>query len=293
VNLAMTVLGIVAPVFLLAGVGFAWVRLGFDYPLQFVTRLAMTLALPCLIFTALMRAEADLAALAEVTLAAVLAHVGIAALLLPLLAALRLDLRSYLAPLTFGNTGNLGLPLALFAFGQKGLEIAVVILAVSIILMFTVGIRMVAGHGAWHRMLREPMIWATCLGGLFLWQGWQTPPVITNTLDLAGQMAIPLMLITLGVAMARLSAARLGHAMALSVVKLILCAGIAWGIGRALDLPPVAFGVLVVQMATPVAVTSYLLAAKYGADDEAAAGLVLTSTLLAAPGLALLLALLL
>ena len=45
-NLAVTVLEITAPVFLLAGVGFAWVKLGFEYRIQFVTRLAMTLAVP-------------------------------------------------------------------------------------------------------------------------------------------------------------------------------------------------------------------------------------------------------
>ena len=62
-NLALTVANITAPVFLLAAVGFAWVRLGFEYRLQFVTRLAMTLAVPCLIFTALMQTRMDPAAL--------------------------------------------------------------------------------------------------------------------------------------------------------------------------------------------------------------------------------------
>ena len=84
-NLVVTVIGVVAPVFLLAGIGFGWMRLGFDYPLQFVSRLAMNLAVPALVFTALMQAEADLAALGRVALAAVLTgqlpaearHVGV------------------------------------------------------------------------------------------------------------------------------------------------------------------------------------------------------------------------
>ena len=73
-NLALTVLEIVAPVFLLAGVGFAWVRLGFEYRIQFVTRLAMTLAVPCLIFTALMKTELDKAAIGWFVLAALAGH---------------------------------------------------------------------------------------------------------------------------------------------------------------------------------------------------------------------------
>ena len=106
-------------------------------------------------------------------------------------------------------------------------------------------------------------------------------------------MAIPLMLITLGVAVARLSPGGVGRAALLSVFKLALCASVAWGIGRYFALDHVAFGVLVLQLATPVAVTSYLLAEKYGADAEAVAGLVVVSTLMAVGALPLLLALLL
>lgn len=292
-NLVGTVASIVTPVFLLAAIGFAWVRLGFDYPLQFVTRLAMTLALPCLLFVALMRAQAEPGALAQVALAAIAAQVSIIVVASILLKLGRYEPRTYLSPLVFGNTGNLGLPLALFAFGQEGLEIAVVVFAISIFFMFSLGIRFVAGRGAIRRILREPLIWATLLGGVFLWQGWETPPVLTRTLDLIGQMAIPLMLITLGVAVARLSASNLTGALGLSVIKLVTCAAIAWGIGRAFGLTDTAFGVLVLQMATPVAVTAYLLAARYEADAETVAGLVVASTLLAVPGLSLLLALLL
>ncbi|MFT7108278.1 MAG: putative permease, partial [Yoonia sp.] len=58
-NLALTVLNITAPVFLLAAVGFAWVKMGFEYRVEFVTRLAMTLSVPCLIFAALMQTDVD------------------------------------------------------------------------------------------------------------------------------------------------------------------------------------------------------------------------------------------
>ena len=62
-DLIVTVLEIVAPVFLLAAVGFTWVKLGFEYRIQFVTQLAMTLSVPCLIFVSLMQAKMDPAAL--------------------------------------------------------------------------------------------------------------------------------------------------------------------------------------------------------------------------------------
>lgn len=292
-NLALTVLEIVAPVFLLAGVGFAWVRLGLEYRLQFVTRLAMTLAVPCLIFTSLMQTEISTAALSALTLAALTAYGGITLAVVALVWLLRLDMRTFVTPLTFGNTGNLGLPLALFAFGETGLGYAIVLFAIMAVWNFTYGVWMVAGGGSLLVILREPMVGATLLGALFLWQGWETPEFLTNTLDLIGQMAIPLMLMTLGVAVARLSPGGLGRAVVLSLLKLSVCAGIGWSVGLWFGLDRTAFGTLVLQCAMPVAVTSYLLAEKLGADAQSVAGLVVVSTLLSVGALPLLLAVLL
>ncbi len=288
-NLVVTVIEIVAPVFLLAGVGYVWVKMGFEYRIQFVTRLAMTLAVPCLIFTALMKSEADLASLGGLAAASALAYLALGVIFWAVLAAIGLNQRTYLAPLIFGNTGNLGLPVALFAFGQPGLELAVVILSVSAVLSFTVGIWLVAGRGSTGKILREPMIWATALGALFLWQDWETPRILTRTMDLAGQMAIPMMLITLGVAVARLNSSRVLLATALSFGRVGTCVAVAWGIGLWFELDQTAFGVLVLQTAMPVAVTAYLLAEKYKADAEAVAGLVMISTLIAVPLLPLIL----
>ncbi len=292
-NLVPTVLAIVAPVFLLAAVGFAWVKAGFEYRVEFVTRLAMTLSVPCLIFVAMMKTTVDPAALTSISLAAAVAYLALTAIFWGIVIVARLDRSTYLAPLIFGNTGNLGLPLALFAFGEQGLGLAVVVFAVMAIFSFTFGIWMVAGAGSFARVLREPMVGATLLGALFLWQGWRTPVWLTNTLELAGQMAIPLMLITLGVAVARLRPRGFAFALVLSLVKAALCTVLAWGIGRWFGLGDPAFAVLVLQVATPVAVTSYLIAEKYQADAEAVAGLVVMSTLISVITLPLTLAVLL
>lgn len=280
VNLVLTVLEIVAPVFLLAAVGFAWVKMGFEYRVAFVTRLAMTLSVPCLIFTALMKTEIEPQALTTLSLAALAAYGVVTVACFALVAATGLERRTFLAPLIFGNTGNMGLPLALFAFGDAGLGYAVVVFAVMAILSFTFGVWLVSGGGSILKVVKEPLVGATLLGGVFLWQGWQTPRFLTNALELIGQMAIPIMLITLGVAVARLHPSRLNVSFWLALVKVIICVAAAWVVGRWFQLPPVPFAVLVLQVSTPVAVTSYLLAEKYGADADAVAGLVVVSTLL-------------
>lgn len=289
-DLILTVLNIVAPVAILGLVGFLWVKLGHEYRLEFVTRLTMTMSVPALIFTALMKTKIEPAALRDLTLAAILGYGLLTIAFFAITLALRLDRRTYLPPLIFGNTGNVGLPLALFAFGQTGLEYAVVVFAVMAVWSFTFGLWLVAGGGNPLRALKEPIVGATLLGALFLWQGWQTPDWLTRSLDLLGQIAIPVMLITLGVAVARLSAGHLGWALVLSLLRVAVCVGLSAGAGLALGLEPVALGVLVVQLSTPVAVTSYMMAAKYGADADAVAGMVIASTLLSVAALPITLA---
>lgn len=279
-TIILTVLATIAPVFLLALVGFVWVKAGFEYRVEFVTRLSMTLSVPCLIFVALMNSQVSAAALTALSLASLVAYAALTVVFWLMLRVTGLRMSTYLAPLIFGNTGNLGLPLALFAFGNEGLGYAVVVFAVMAILSFTVGIRMVAGQGSLLRLVQEPMVAGTVLGALFLWQGWHTPAWLTNTLQLAGQLAIPLMLITLGVAVARLHPSDFVRPLILSILKAVLCTAIGWGVGWAFGLSPIALAVLVLQVATPVAVTSYLLAEKYNADAEKVASLVVVSTLL-------------
>lgn len=292
-DLALKVIEVTAPVFLLAAIGYAWVRLGFEYRVQFVTRLSMTLAVPALIFVALVETEIPAQSLSTISIAAAIGYTCAAAGAWGFLRLARLDLRTYLAPIMMGNTGNIGLPLAFFAYGDEGLGYAVVVFAVSAIFAFTFGVWTVARTNSPLTMFKEPMVAATLLGALFLWQGWQTPVVVTNTLSLLGQMAIPLMLITLGVAVARLSPQNIGRSLMIALVKITLCVSIGWTLGAWFGLTEVAFGILVLQLAAPAAVTSYLIAEKYDADAQSVAGLVVVSTLLSVISLPILLSLVL
>jgi len=276
----LTVLEIVAPVFILAGIGFTWVKIGLEYRVEFVTRFAMMMAVPCLIFTALMKTEIEPVALSELMLAGIATYAAVCVLAFIFTRVFQLDIRTYLMPLISGNTGNLGLPLCLFAFGQAGFGYAVVVFAITNILAFTLGVWVVAGGGSYKRLFQEPLVAGTFLGLLFMWQGWETPRFLTNALELIGQMAIPMMLITLGVAVAQLRSGQMSRAIWISLSKVAIGAGSAAMVGLAFGLPHEALAVLVLQLSMPVAVTSYLLAEKYGADADAVAGLVVVSTLM-------------
>ena len=249
----------------------------------------MTLAVPALIFVALMETEIPAQSLTLISLAAIVGYTVATLAAWILVKITGLDLRTYLAPIVMGNTGNIGLPVAFFAYGAEGLGYAVVVFAISAIYTFTFGVWIVSRASSPFSMLKEPIVAATLLGAVFLWQGWETPVVVTNTLSLIGQMAIPLMLITLGVAVARLTPQNLGRSIWVALIKTLLCASIAWAVGLWFGLPHVAFGILVLQLAAPAAVTSYLIAEKYKADAQAVAGLVVVSTLFAVVTLPILL----
>ena len=289
-RLMLEVAQVVAPVFLWPAIGWGWVRRGWAYDVEFVTRLAMTLSIPCLIFMALVRSDVDPRLLRDTVLATVAAYTLVGGIVWALVRTLGLDMATYWAPMSFGNTGNLGLPIALFAFGQAGFDIAVVIFAVMAIMSFTFGVWVVAGGGNPLTAVREPLVWGTVAGSAFLLLGWTVPSWAGNSLDLVGQMAIPLMLITLGVAIARLQPRALGRAFWLCLAKLAICTAVPAAVGLAFGLPRLALGVLVLQVATPVAVTAYMLAAKYRARPDEVAGLVVVSTLLSIPAIPIILA---
>jgi hypothetical protein len=130
----LQILQITAPVFLLTLAGYVWARLKMRFDLEFITRLAITFSMPCLIFAVLVKVEIDPVAFRDIALASVVSYAALGLVLWLGLRAAGLSMRTYLAPGVFANTGNIGLPVALFAYGQEGLAFAIVIFAIMVIL---------------------------------------------------------------------------------------------------------------------------------------------------------------
>ena len=209
--LVLEVAQVVAPVFLLAAIGFGWVRSGRHYDVEFVTRLAMTLSIPCLIFMALVRSDVDPRLLRDTVLAALVAYLVVGAIAWALVRGLDLDMRDLLGAdhlrqhrqpraadralrlraggvrLRGGDLRGDGDPLLhLRGLGGGGRR------------QPGDGGARAAGLGDGPRLgLPRPRL-GRCRTGS------------APRLDLVGQMAIPLMLITLGVAIARLQPRALG-----------------------------------------------------------------------------------
>lgn len=280
---------VVVPVFVGAGLGYLWSRLGRPFDTTMVSEVVTEIGTPCLVFAALTKLQISPGAVGTMALAALLSYalaglIGIAAVL-----AARERLHSFLPALTFGNAGNMGLPLCLFAFGDTGLALAVAYFAVATALQFTVGVWIAAGTASFARLLRTPVLYAVALALCFMLTATKPPAWLANTAQLFSGLTIPLMLMALGVSLGRLKVAALGRAVGFSAVR--LAGGFAAGLAAAslMGLDGAARGVLMIQSAMPVAVFNYLFALHYKRAAEEVAGMVVISTLLSFATLPLLL----
>lgn len=283
------IVAIVAPVFLIAALGYGWACAKLPFDGAFITTFMINVATPCLVFATLARLRLGGGDLATMALASIGCMAGAAAASVPLLLAFRLSLRVYLPALSFPNAGNMGLPLCLFAFGEAGLGLAVIFFATLAVVQFTLGPAIAAGRPDLGQMLRTPVIYAVALA--LLLQGLQqdVPRWVLNTATLLGNCAVPLMLVSLGVALSRLRIAGLGRAVAMSSLRLGLGLVVGLVVVWAMHLEGVMRGVVLLQSSMPVAVFNYLWAVRYGNAPEEVAGMVLGSTALSFVTLPLLL----
>ena len=269
---------VVLPVLLVAGIGFIWAKMGRRFDSVFLTDIATNVGTPCLVahsLTTLKLARADIAQMGIAVLAAVAGFLVLGIITLRLM---KLSPNSYLPALMFPNTGNMGLPLSLFAFGQDGLGLAVVYFGCTVTLQFTLGISLSAGSLSLSRLVRTPTVYAVAISIVLLTLDIQPPAWIDNTISVLGGITIPMMLLTLGVSLAQLKVHEVGRNLLLSCVRLGGGFLIALAIAHVFDLPPMAAGVLIIQSSMPVAVFNFLFAQYYGRAHADVAAMVVIST---------------
>lgn len=277
----LEILEIVAPMFLIAGVGYGWRRAKQPYDTGLVTRLVSMIGAPCLIFSTLVGLEGMAGEIGAMLLAAVVVMVVVGVLAALALVALKLPLRTYLAALVFPNAGNMGLPLCLFAFGEQGLALGIGYFAVTATLNLTLGNWFYSGATMPWRALRTPIPYAVGLGLVLMATGATPPDVIVKTTKLLGGMAIPLMMLSLGVSLAELGITQPGRTLVLALLRFGLGLGVGYGVALALGFEGAQLGVTMIQSAMPVAVFNYLFAAYHKRNPAEIASLVVISSALA------------
>tara|TARA_B100000700_G_scaffold326840_1_gene439613 strand:- start:2532 stop:3419 length:888 start_codon:yes stop_codon:yes gene_type:complete len=278
VSLVVQIVSIIAPLFVIAGIGYAWGRSGKPFDTTLVGMLTLNFGVPALIFSTLTKLDVSPAEFGEIFgifgifLAA---NLIIGAILLKMF---RLEIGAFLPALSFPNNGNMGLPLCLFAFGDVGLALGISVFVLMSTANVTIGFACASGKWSLISMLKTPFIWIIAAALIFMCTETAPPRWVANTAEIIGGMSIPLMLVALGVSLSRLEVSDFKKSFWLSFVRLFIGFGLGVLLAELFELQGVARGVLILQCAMPTAVMNYLLAARFDREANGVAGIVVVST---------------
>lgn len=256
-----------------------------------ISRLAYLGLSPALLFSSISHADLSDIQLGSFILAAVLGFLGMAAITLALKPVLRIPDPTYtsLFQATCRWNGLLILALGISLFGDQGEILVALIMVVSIPL---VNIECVAALSVWgdgaqpkwgsilYRILTNPLILGSAAGGVVNLGNIPMPAMATDTIDLLGQAALPLILLSVGAGLNFTAMKARPRLLALSVfIKLMIGPLVFYGIGRALGIEGVPLTILLLTGASPGAASAYVLAKQMGGDAPYSAGDITASAL--------------
>ncbi|MYF88274.1 MAG: AEC family transporter [Boseongicola sp. SB0676_bin_33] len=274
------ILNIIAPVFVVAGIGFFLEFRGIGFQSETLTRLATLIGTPSLVFSSLTSTALPSDSLGHIVAISSTAVIVAGALALAALLVLRLQWRTFLSSLSLPNAGNAGLPIVFFAFAEPGLAIGAAFYFVVTLVQYTVVPAVVSGDPGLRKLLRLPLVWSVMAVLLFRITDLPIPTVVADVTALLGGIMIPVMLILLGGALARLKVDDVGTSALLAGARLAI--GVATGLTliTVFNLEGVEAGAIFLLSAMPSALITYVIAERYGRSPERVAGLVVSSTVL-------------
>lgn len=290
----LRILGIVFPIFAIVAAGWLYARYrksrgGID--MGFANQLNMEIFVPALVFAALTAKSFDLAAYDRLAIGALVLLLASGLLAWGLARLLGEQPKTFAPPLMFVNAGNMGLPLLVLAFGEAALPAAVVLFFVENTLHYTLGTWLLDHHARLWNLWRVPVTFAALaacavnLSGIEIW-----PPLYT-AIKLTGDVAVPLLLFSLGVRLAVSQFSDLRVGLIAAVARPAIGMALAWALGHALGLSGPDAAILLVFGALPPAVLNFVFAERYRQEPAKVASIVMLGNLAALVSMPLALAL--
>jgi malate permease and related proteins len=298
-ELGSILLTIVIPVVLIAALGMVLARV-FSLDSHTLSRLSLYLFSPTLVFTSIYHSQLGKES-ASVT-AFVLISFGLMAVFsYGVIKAMRFDRvtsSAFMLSTLFVNAGNFGLPLDLFAFGQEGLNRAVIYYVGNSILtqsaaVFVAARGIISNRDALAQVFRMPIVYAATLALLFNANQWQIPEPLSKSLDLISGGTIPLVLVILGVELSRVSLSSdfLTVGMA-TFSRLVVASVMAFALAAIMGLEGVTRSVCILEASTPTAVLVAVLSSEFKVRPDIVTSVVFISTILSIVSMTLLIGIL-
>ena len=274
------IIQIIFPVFAVVLTGYLYGR-KFAPDLAAANKLNIDLFIPALIFDVLTSKNFNIGEYQSLAVGGVSVILGSVIVAWPIARFFGYRAKTFLPPMMFNNSGNLGLPLMVFAFGEKALPAAVVLFIIENTLHFSVGMKMLNASASLLSLFRVPMLVATIAGlGLSL-AGLHPPQLITTPIKMLGQIAIPLLLFALGVRLIHINWQDWKVGLIGAIVSPLSGLAIALPASYLLHLPQQQASLLILFGALPPAVLNYLVAERYHQQPHLVASIVLMGNLAA------------
>jgi predicted permease len=278
----------ILPIFIAAGAGYLAAKYLQVTP-RSVSQIAFYIFSPCLIFNLLTSTQLsgdDVTRMAGFTILTVLTLGALTGLIGWMLRLERRILVAVLITTMFGNAGNYGLSLNLFAFGETALAHASLFFVTTSILVYTVGV-VIASLGSTSLrnavlgLFKVPVVYAVVIALLFNRLEWQLPLPLDRTVMIMANAAIPALLVLMGIQLQNSKWS--DHILALGLtnfMRLVASPLLALGVSVLFRLEGPAFQAGILESAMPTAVMMTILAAEYNVEPSFVTTVVFTSTLL-------------
>ena len=281
-ELYIKLIDVLFPVFFIIGIGYYIGKKDSEFNTKFITNFAGTIGTPAMIFYTITTTGVTLEIFTEYFLYAVIILGIFAAIGFVFLILLKKDPITELPPMFLPNTGNMGVPICLFAYGTAGLGVASAIASVIILFHFTIGIFLASKKFSLMILVKNGPIYGILISIIFLYFEWDVPGYLENTTFLLTYTTIFLVLMALGVALTRLKVVSWTHAAILGAVRVIVGPIIGFAAIKFLNLDGFMAGVLLIQSAMPSAVLTYLVGSMYSKKRavDNIASVIVSSTLM-------------
>ena len=272
---------VIFPVFFVIGIGYYLGKKNPKFDTNFITNFAGNIGTPAMIFYTVTTTGITLDIFISYFIYAIIMIAGFAVVGLILLFFLKKDLSMELPPLILPNTGNMGVPICLFAYGTQGLGVASAVASVIILFHFTLGVFLAKKKFSFDILIKSPPVYAIIISVIFLYFKINTPIFLENTTFLLTYATIFLVLMSLGIALTRFKFS-LKNSIIMSLCRVLLGPIIAYIIIHYFKLSGLAAGVLLIQSAMPSAILNYLVGSMYSPKKvvDSIASTIVISTLM-------------
>lgn len=270
----LRIVAILFPLFAIAALGYAIGRQR-QPDMTHANQLNIDVFVPALVFAAMTRQGFHVNDYSPLLLATFVVIAGSGAVGWGIARALGMAPKTLVPVLMFNNCGNLGLPLAVLAFGDAALAPAVVMFVVSNIMHFSFGSWYLNQQMAWSSVWKSPTVLASVAGLAVNAAGWNLWPPLLTAIKMVGDISIPLMLFALGVRLSQAQIQAVGAGVLGATLRPLVGMALAWGTAVLLQLPTQEQALLLVFGALPPAVLNYMFAERYQQEPEKVASMVL------------------